>query len=158
MPHMKVQVDEDFFVIAETKAGTFAFPAELIGVEEERDLEEDELADCKPYLESEAIEARVSFGWFARLSAPGYLDATEWSGPFDSEEDARDHMEDMYGDELPRSPGRLQGQRPAQRALQRQAGEGSGVVDVRRPSSSRWADHRQAGAELGQPILQVSPT
>jgi hypothetical protein len=28
-------------------------------------------------------------GWFSRLSAPGYMDCTEWSGPFDTIEEAQ---------------------------------------------------------------------
>lgn len=38
-------------------------------------------------------------GWFARLSAPGYMDCTEWSGPFATEEEAREHLIEMYGDD-----------------------------------------------------------
>ena len=45
-------------------------------------------------------------GWFARLSAPGYMDCTEWCGPFDTAFDARQYIVDTYdvdattGDEL----------------------------------------------------------
>jgi hypothetical protein len=35
-------------------------------------------------------------GWFARLSAPGYLDATDWWGPFDSESEAREYIAENY--------------------------------------------------------------
>ena len=38
-------------------------------------------------------------GYFCRLSAPGYLDATEWSGPFDTEAEAEAHLLEMYGEE-----------------------------------------------------------
>src|SRR5262249_22744243 len=44
--------------------------------------------------------------WWCRLSADGYTDQTDWSGPFDTEQEARDHIEDFYevdpdtGDEL----------------------------------------------------------
>lgn len=38
-------------------------------------------------------------GWFARLSAPGYLDATEWSGPFRSERAALRFLREMYGED-----------------------------------------------------------
>ncbi|MFA4974827.1 MAG: hypothetical protein WC683_19675 [bacterium] len=31
-------------------------------------------------------------GWFCHLSAPGYMDQTEWSGPFDTEEKAREAL------------------------------------------------------------------
>lgn len=39
-------------------------------------------------------------GWGARLSAPGYMDCTEWS-VFDSEEEAITYLDEMYpeGDE-----------------------------------------------------------
>lgn len=46
-------------------------------------------------------------GWFARLSADGYLDCTDWGGPFYSEEGARGYIVDTYevdpvtGDPLP---------------------------------------------------------
>lgn len=33
---------------------------------------------------------------FVRLSAPGYMDATEWDGPFATLEEARDHVRDLY--------------------------------------------------------------
>lgn len=46
-------------------------------------------------------------GYFVELSASGYLDRTGWSGPFETEEDARRHVIDQWevdpdnGDELP---------------------------------------------------------
>lgn len=39
-------------------------------------------------------------GWYARLSAPGYLDCTEWSGPFDTEEEAIEELKEMHGDDI----------------------------------------------------------
>lgn len=35
--------------------------------------------------------------WFARLSAPGYMDCTDWMGPFSSEEEALTELFDFYG-------------------------------------------------------------
>ena len=35
-------------------------------------------------------------GWFARLSAPGYLDCTEWEGPYKTEKEAVDAVCDLY--------------------------------------------------------------
>lgn len=46
-------------------------------------------------------DVETVFGWFARLSAPGYMDCTEWSGPFDTEEEAIAECKDMYGDDEP---------------------------------------------------------
>jgi hypothetical protein len=34
--------------------------------------------------------------WWCRLSAPGYMDCTEWSGPYASERLAREAIADMY--------------------------------------------------------------
>lgn len=35
-------------------------------------------------------------GWCARLSAPGYMDCTEWCGPFDTVEEAAEALLDMF--------------------------------------------------------------
>ena len=37
-------------------------------------------------------------GWGARLSAPGYMDCTEWA-VYDTEEEARAELEEMYPDD-----------------------------------------------------------
>lgn len=39
-------------------------------------------------------------GYYARLSAPGYLDCTEWSGPFSTEDEAYESLVEMYGDSV----------------------------------------------------------
>lgn len=36
--------------------------------------------------------------WFARYSANGYLDATDWVGPCCSEEQAKQQCQEMYGE------------------------------------------------------------
>lgn len=35
-------------------------------------------------------------GWWARLSAPGYMDQTEWSGPFKTQKLALDYLYSLY--------------------------------------------------------------
>ena len=52
-----------------------------------------------------ADAAEASSGYFGRLSAPGYLDSTEWSGPFDRAWKALRHVcetfeVDTKGEEL----------------------------------------------------------
>ena len=44
------------------------------------------------------LEVEYAPGYGARLSAPGYLDCTDWC-VFDTEQEARDYLDDMYGDE-----------------------------------------------------------
>lgn len=39
-----------------------------------------------------------SAGWYSRFSAPGYLDCTDWIGPFKSENEALIELWEMYGD------------------------------------------------------------
>lgn len=41
-------------------------------------------------------EEAKAYGYFARLSAPGYMDCTEWDGPFKSISEASRHLVDMY--------------------------------------------------------------
>ena len=36
--------------------------------------------------------------YYCRLSASGYLDCTEWHGPFDSIDECADHLVEMYGE------------------------------------------------------------
>jgi hypothetical protein len=35
-------------------------------------------------------------GFYARLSAPGYMDCTDWSGPFETEEEAVAELIKLY--------------------------------------------------------------
>ena len=35
-------------------------------------------------------------GWYSRLSAPGYLDCTEWAGPFKTGDEALAYCMDLY--------------------------------------------------------------
>lgn len=52
------------------------------------------LTDLTP---DELKTAEHQTGWIGRLSAPGYLDATEFVGPFSSPEEVIDVLETMYG-------------------------------------------------------------
>lgn len=36
-------------------------------------------------------------GWYGRLSAPGYLDCTEWDGPYDTADEALCAVKEAYG-------------------------------------------------------------
>jgi hypothetical protein len=48
------------------------------------------------YLDDEDKSGRA--GWYSRLSAPGYLDCTDWLGPFETEDEAFEALYDMYGE------------------------------------------------------------
>jgi hypothetical protein len=37
-------------------------------------------------------------GWYGRLSAPGYMDCTDWAGPFESEAEAWEGLFSCWGE------------------------------------------------------------
>ena len=52
----------------------------------------------EPFVEGTEIQStEPRFGFLARLSAPGYLDCTDWSA-HDTRRDAEAHLMDMYGE------------------------------------------------------------
>ena len=82
----------------ETNCGTEFVPLEQLGL-----TLPDGIEACtellRDYLEGNrvfSVQEREGYG--ARLSAPGYLDCTEWA-VFDTEEEARAHLEETYGEE-----------------------------------------------------------
>jgi hypothetical protein len=99
----------------ETEQGTEIVPRALCGK-----LEVDECltpyesvanaAKLEPYLEGSRIEGVEHHeGWYARLSAPGYLDCTSWNGPHATRDAALasllEHFEcDEEGDDLSEGP------------------------------------------------------
>lgn len=79
----------------ETSQGTQTVPMELIGPEPADSLAFDS------YVEGgyESVESwELVEGYGARLSAPGYLDCTEWT-VFDTVAEAEKYLEEMYGDD-----------------------------------------------------------
>lgn len=84
----------DTFVIVDTNCGSFSFPAELVGkdlVERIRDAQADAILTNE---EQEALlqytggytlfSAEVKEGYFSRLSASGFMDCTDWNGPYET--------------------------------------------------------------------------
>lgn len=78
--------------IVETTYGTEVVPWKLVGNVKEMLYLEDFL-EGTPYEDQIFV---IKEGYLARLSAPGYMDCTEWSF-HDTEEEALAYLEDMYG-------------------------------------------------------------
>jgi hypothetical protein len=57
------------------------------------------LKDFEPYVEGKPTEFTRKDGIFARMSAPGYMDCTEWDGPFPTRHAAELHLAEFYGEE-----------------------------------------------------------
>ena len=67
--------------------------------------EEFMLPDVQPFSQDEALELMAEVdptedlaGYYFRLSAPGYMDCTEWSGPYQTEEEAVANMLSIHAD------------------------------------------------------------
>lgn len=79
MPFMTPQYAKGPFVYMDMLNGEFQwFPKDL--EPNEYRLVEESPEDC----------------WFARLSADGYLDCTDWSGPYKTLEEARNYIRDTW--------------------------------------------------------------
>lgn len=96
MGFMQKQIEEGFYFEIETNIGTEIVPAGVIGRYAATHIEA-----FANYLEGEPLDddelVPVKHGWLARMSAPGYMDCTEWSA-FATKQEAEDYLEDMYGD------------------------------------------------------------
>jgi len=78
------EVEYDTFHVGETTEGTVILHPDVFETEKQH----------YKLLRGERWRKRT--GWFGRLSAPGYLDCTDWSGPFESSREAGDALNDMY--------------------------------------------------------------
>ncbi len=78
----------------DTNCGTEWVPIEQLGI-----TLPDGMELLRAYLEGNrvfSVQEREGYG--ARLSAPGYLDCTDWA-VFDTEEEARAYLGETYGDQ-----------------------------------------------------------
>ena len=47
-------------------------------------------------MDMSSVAQDIATGWWARLSAPGFLDCTDWQGPYDSEEKALEELAETF--------------------------------------------------------------
>jgi len=88
MSFMRPEVTQEAFHVGDAGGETYVAPAYVWG-SHERFAEE---TGCDP-----ASVETVDGKWWARLSAPGYLDCTDWTGPHDSADEARAALDEMFG-------------------------------------------------------------
>lgn len=97
MSFMQPQVYLGEYFRVNTSAGTEFVPCDIIG--RTMAVHVEALAN---YLEGKPDDPEeccdVSTGWLARLSAPGYLDCTDWTA-HKTEAEARAYLVEMYGGE-----------------------------------------------------------
>lgn len=96
MAFMKPEVYEgQYYEVSANHGETHIVPFDVVG-------NMNQYAALADYVEGEIDNpddnTELCRGWLCRLSAPGYLDCTEWSA-FETEQEARDYLADMYGDD-----------------------------------------------------------
>lgn len=90
MSFMQKQIVHGKFVEVESSDGSTFQPIEYFDASEiTMTLNDDQ----------DQVTLTLHVGFFGRMSAPGYLDCTDWSGPFETEEECMSELVDMYGDE-----------------------------------------------------------
>jgi len=94
---------KDKWLRVETTQGTEFLPSELVSNVSNCDADNVEnmplwFNAIQQYTEGEPQEWEWIEGYGARLSAPGYLDCTEWA-VFDTVAEAEAYLADMYGDD-----------------------------------------------------------
>lgn len=106
MPHMQVEVVGPIgWIVLDGPYGGEIIPCDFCGeLPDLDDFDGDEdswksaaFAQVADYAENrECWEIEQVNGYAGRLSAPGYLDCTDWIGPFDSAKDARREVINTY--------------------------------------------------------------
>jgi hypothetical protein len=98
MSFMQRQVIEADYFEVETTQGCWIIPRDVISdapigcadIELFINFVEGDPITDEPFVE-------VQHGWIARMSAPGFLDCTEWAA-FKTEKEANDYLDEFYGD------------------------------------------------------------
>ena len=88
MGFMEPQAEHMHAWHVDTMTGGEIVPADLVGMLPTADGLQDYL-DAPALTDDDGnLEMTLETGWYARLSAPGYLDCTDWHGPEPTEEAA----------------------------------------------------------------------
>ncbi len=96
MSHMQPQVFLGFYYEVQAGDGeTWIVPCEVAG-RTDRIASGALQAYVEPTIDNPDEEVSSAAGWLARMSAPGFLDCTEWS-VHTSEEEAREYLAEFYG-------------------------------------------------------------
>lgn len=117
MSFMQREIRHDLWLEVDGRNGVESIPAELVGhigwmkvgsfYDCDGPFEEDSnlkllLDNLEDYIEGSVdgvTQVQLSEGWGARLSAPGYMDCTEWA-VFATREEAEAYLDEMYEDDL----------------------------------------------------------
>jgi hypothetical protein len=98
MAFMIPQYTQEPFWLVETTSGTEAVPASLVGADPQGNL--NKWPGLKQFLDGDLLDDEepelVKERFWARLSAPGFMDCTDWGGPFETLDEAKKYIEETY--------------------------------------------------------------
>jgi hypothetical protein len=104
MPFMEKQVEYGKWWVVDGPMGGEVVPFDLIGdqlsienIEEDGRVIHRIVEPHRSYFENTWLyDFEVISGWCGRLSAPGYMDRTEWDGPYETKKDAMEALSDAF--------------------------------------------------------------
>lgn len=96
MTFMEPQADHFTAYHVETTCGTEIVPADLVGDAPVAEAIEEYCEGRIRFDKDEEPIIETETGWYSRFSASGYMDRTDWMGPFDTEEEALHELAVSY--------------------------------------------------------------
>ena len=88
MPHLQDDIQEGWWLTVEYKTGEVTVTPLHTGLT---------LSHIQDEHLDTVSEMKITKGWCARLSAPGYVDCTDWLGPYESIEQATEALDEAWG-------------------------------------------------------------
>lgn len=104
MPFMQPQVYSCDYWQLDTNNGTTILPADVCGtlglsLGDSIEFGSPHINPFRDYVEGGCVDsALLCNGFIGRMSAPGYMDCTDW-GAYETEQEAIDDLKEMYGDD-----------------------------------------------------------
>lgn len=93
---LEIEADGTWFVPAEDAPEVLAILNDHHAWDKDEDGQNDKLCDAASiYAEGQVSEVQLRTGYGARLSAPGYMDRTDWT-VFDTAAEAQDYLDENY--------------------------------------------------------------
>lgn len=96
-PFMTPEYARECMWVLDTNYGGVVVPDEAVSTKRPVPPKRDWMRVFGDYIEGDRIlDVDKECGWWARLSASGYMDATDWDGPYDTLEEAKEALERMH--------------------------------------------------------------
>ena len=96
MSFMEAQAVNQKMLHVETEQGTELVPSDLVAATPTASELQQFCEGTVQVHASGDVDCRREEGWYSRFSAPGYMDRTDWQGPYESSEKALDELAESH--------------------------------------------------------------